>query len=387
MLNKNGERALCYPVIIEEILPIEGADNIALARVLGWHVIVKKTEFAVGDKAIYFEIDSKVPADDERFAFLEKKKYSIKTMKLNKFGVISQGLLMPLSEFPEVGDPALDEDLTQKLKVTYYEAEDNIRKANPKINPYARMTNRHPKFFKAKIGKWMMKHEWSRKLLFFFLGRKKDKRGWPEWVSKTDEPRCQNEPWRFPGNSDQKWIVTEKIDGTSTTATYRKGRKYGFYICSRNVVFDKPNKKCFYETNVYTEMAEKYRFEDVLKDLVSRYNLEWATIQGETFGAGVQKRDYSMPCHDFYAFNLIFSDRGRLNSCTARDILAQYNIPWVPILDTNYVLPDTVDDMLTYADGLSIVDGKMREGVVLRSKDGKDSFKAVSNQFLLKYHS
>ena len=32
--------------------------------------------------------------------------------------------------------------------------------------------------------------------------------------------------------------------------------------------FDKPDKQCFYETNVYTEMAEKYHMENVLRELL-----------------------------------------------------------------------------------------------------------------------
>lgn len=85
----NDKRALAYIAEVTDISSIEGADNIELAGVLGWKVIVKKEEFNIGDKAIYFEIDSKVPQDDERFAFLEKKKFKIKTMKLGKFNVIS----------------------------------------------------------------------------------------------------------------------------------------------------------------------------------------------------------------------------------------------------------------------------------------------------------
>ena len=124
----NGERALAYVVTVDEVREIEGADNIQLALVGGWNLIVKRDEFKAGDKGVFFEIDSKLPADDERFSFLEKKGYKIKTMKLNKFGVYSQGLLLPLSDFPELGDIAVGTDLTKKLRVTYAEADDNQRK-------------------------------------------------------------------------------------------------------------------------------------------------------------------------------------------------------------------------------------------------------------------
>ena len=232
-----------------------------------------------------------------------------------------------------------------------------------------------------------MRREWGRKVMFFLFGRKKDKKsGWPAWVSKTDEERIQNMPWIL--QDKESWIATEKIDGTSTTATYRRinKRKHEFYICSRNVVFDKPDKKCFYETNVYTEMAEKYNFEEVLKNIVEKYGLEWATLQGETYGANVQKRNYGMKGHDFAGFNLIFSDRGRLNSLEAKEIMSVYGIPWVPIVSDNFILPNTVEELLTEATGTSVIDGGMREGLVFRSLDGVKSFKAVSNEFLLKYH-
>ena len=233
-----------------------------------------------------------------------------------------------------------------------------------------------------------MKRNWGRKIMFLLFGRKKDKRSaWPAWVSKTDEERVQNMAWIL--NDKSEWLATEKIDGTSTTATLRmKGRKkYDFYICSRNVVFDKPDKKCFYETNVYTEMAEKYDFEKVLLDLCKRFNLEWATIQGETYGAGIQKREYGLKGHDFMAFNLIFSDKGRLNSAEAANLLKEYNIPWVPIVSHHFILPDTVEELLAIATDKSVIDGGMREGLVFRSPDGTRSFKAVSNEFLLKYHN
>ena len=61
-----------------------------------------------------------------------------------------------------------------------------------------------------------------------------------------------------------------------------------------------------------------------------------------------------------------------------------YNIPCVPILDEHFKLPESIDEMIAYADGASIIDGDYREGVVLRTSDGINSFKAVSNTYLLK---
>ena len=405
MLNKDGQRELAYVVTIDELRPIPNYDRVEHARVGGWWVIVKKEQFQVGDPAIYIEVDSKVP-EKEPFMFLEKKHFKVKTQKMCK--VISQGLLMHPNDFGweiqndnlggyvitatnpnrffEVGD-----FLTKELEITYADAEDNKRKA-PSIDKYKKMAQRRPEIFKQTWARWMMKREWGKKVMFFLFGKKKDKRNsWPAWVKKTDEERCQNMPWLFPGN-DEKWIVTEKIDGTSTTFTIKgRGRKEEFIVCSRNVAFDEPNKNCYYDTNVYLEMAEKYNIHEKMKQMMKDYPAaDFITIQGETFGEGIQKRTYGLKGHDFRAFNFIIGkgeSTTRYNPFDMTNILANYEIPCVPIVADKFQLPETCDELLKYAEGKSVYDGEMREGLVFRSGDGERSFKAVSNPFLLKYHS
>ena len=406
MLNANSERELTYVVLIDGIEPIPGYDRVEHAIVGGWRVIVQKDQFKVGDPAIYFEIDSRVPADRECFAFLEKRHYKIKTLKMCK--TLSQGLLMHAEDFgwhiartfdavcivddEQISHFANDESrfLTQKLGVTYADDEDNTRKA-PSVDKYKKMAQRHPSIFKKSWARWLMKRAWGRKLMFMFFGKKKDKKnGWPSWVSKTDEERIQNMPWILNDNGD--WIATEKIDGTSTTFTMKRGKfgRKSFYVCSRNVCFDSVDKPCYYDTNVYWEMAKKYKIFEQLEYLMKYVfpEAEWVTIQGETFGEGVQRRDYSMKDHDFKAFNLITSTHGRYGTEDMKLYLEPLGIPCVPVINACMKINqfENVDAILTYAEGNSVVDGLPREGIVFRSTDGTKSFKAVSNSFLLKYH-
>ena len=413
MLNKEGIRELAYVVKIDNITDIPGYDRVELAHVGGWTIVVGKGEFQIGDPAIYFEIDSKLPEVEPftNMEFLAKKHYKIKTQKMCKS--LSQGLLMSAANFGWTIGHVMDENntpfiiendqktihhiddesrfLTEKLGITYAAPDDNVRKA-ASADKYKKMAQRHSKLFSKQPFRWLMKRNWGKKVLFVFFGSAKDKKtGWPSWVSKTDEERVQNMPWIL--NDKNPWIATEKIDGTSTTFTMRKYKKffrtkYDFFVCSRNVVFDKPDKKCFYETNVYTEMAEKYNMEYILRQLLDNVftDAEWVTIQGETYGAGIQKRDYSMDGHDFRVFNLVVSNKGRLGSKEAANIVRSYGLEWVPILDDYFILPDTVDELLTTATGKSVIDGKPREGIVFRSPDGSRSFKAVSNEFLLEFH-
>ena len=417
MLNKDGIRELAYVVLVDGIEPIPGYDRVEHALIGGWRVIVQKDQFKVGDPAIYFEIDSRVPKDKECFAFLEKRNYKIKTLKMCK--TISQGLLMHAEDFgwkngldadghALIYDPkdnsriwyADDESrfLTSILGVTYADDEDNIRKA-PSVDKYKKMTQRHPNIFKKPWARWMMKREWGRKIMFLFFGKKKDKKnGWPVWVSKTDEERVQNMPWIL--NDTGSWVITEKIDGSSTTFTMKRGKrgKKEFYVCSRNVCFDSVDKPCYYDTNIYWEMAQKYDMYNVLaKFLENHPDEEWVTIQGETFGNGVQKRDYSIDGHDFRAFNLITSNTGRYGTLEMENTLKHYNVPCVPIIHSDFHFDfldqvklegenNRVDTLLNMATGKSEIDMLPREGYVLRSADGTKSFKAVSNSFLLKYH-
>ena len=408
MLDKNGTRQLAYVVVVDAVTPIEGYDRVELAHVGGWTIVVGKGEFHAGDPAIYFEIDSKLPEVEPfiNMEFLTKKHYKIKTQKMCR--CLSQGLLMSAANFgwqiAEGDDCAIvdnegnyhrvDEEsrfLTKQLGITYAVAEDNKRKASN--NPNAKINSalaKHPKIAK-KYGRFIKNHKFAKWLFLLMCGDHHDKKSdWPVWVKKTDEERIQNMPWIL--NDKEPWVATEKIDGSSTTFTMKRGKwphKDEFYVCSRNVVFDKPDKTCFYDTNVYIEMAEKYDIYNKMKDLLYNHftDCEWITIQGETYGPGIQKRDYHAPEHAFMAFNFITSKDGRWGTEKMVDLLQGHmNIPCVPVLDTNFILPDTVEELLAYATAESVCDHDLREGIVFRSKDGSKSFKAVSNEFLLKYH-
>lgn len=413
MINQKTQmRELAYVVTVDAVEPISGRDRVECARVGGWTCMVPKGAFKAGDPGIYFEIDSKVPVDKDPFKFCEKYKGHIKTQKFKtpdgQFW--SQGLLMTAADFgwtiDRIDEVFITDDkmvrhipgtesafLTEQLGVTYYEAEDNKRKAS--VNPDAKINaalQRHPKIAK-KYGKLIKKNKVLRALFVFFFGKKKDAKGWPAWVKKTDEERVQNMTWILE-NKDE-WFATEKVDGTSSTYTMKgSGRKREFYICSRNVCFDTPEKMekgSYYDTNVYQEMAIKYDIKNVLATILDNYkSLEFVTLQGETYGDGIQKRNYSLKDHDFAAFNLIFGYKDgtqmRFNPREMTDILEGFGIPCVPIVDEHFVLPDTVEELLNIATDKSKIDGGMREGLVFRSKDGVQSFKAVSNEFLIKYH-
>ena len=384
----NDKRALAYVVTIDEIRPIEGYDRVEYARTNGWWVIINKADnLQVGDKCVYFEVDSKVNPLDERFAFLEKRDYRIKTIKMCK--VYSQGLLIPLSHFPELGDLDVNTDVTDALKVIYYEPADNQRKANaPDPNAkYLSMAARHYKLAKKKWFRWLMKRQWGKRLLFVFFGKKKDNpKGFPTFISKTDEERVENQPWRI--GDGKTYLCTEKLDGTSCTyALERKGKnKFEYYVCSRNVRQKDRDQECYHESNIYWELEDKYSIEYYLKDYLIQFpELKWVCIQGEGVG-NVQGNPLKLKENDLYVFNFKDSARGRYSSETGKELIEGWGMKWVPIIG-EVQMPDTMEELKALADGPSTVNPDvLREGFVYRSLDGQDSFKNVSNQFLLSRH-
>lgn len=359
-------RTLASIKTISDILPIEGKDRIVLAMVDGWSVIVKKDEFHIGDNCVYVEIDSVLPEKPE-FEFLRSKNFRIKTMKMA--GVISQGICFPLSILPPKirgGKYNLNEDVTDVIGIKQYEATMDIESTTEDSRT------------KRKYPACLMRMAWFRKLV---LPKKKSK-GFPEFISKTDETRIQNMP--FILKDKREWIATEKVDGQSGTFCLVRHKsklpfikdKFEYIVCSRNLrLYEKENSS-------YWKVSDRYQIENALKNMIG--DRDWIAIQGECIATNVQGNKYKVTEADLYVFNLLYPS-GRMDSIMAKNICEQHGMKFVPILATDYVLPDTVNEVLDYAHGQSKLYDTLREGIVFRSKDGKQSFKAVDPLFLLKH--
>jgi len=360
-------RKLASIKIISDLQPIVGRDRIELAVVEGWSIIVKKGEYDIGDKTVFVEIDSVLPEKPE-FEFLRSKKFRIKTMKMA--GVLSQGICFPLSVLPQDKEYNLEEDVTDLMGIKQYEATQDIDPEDVKIET--------PKRFNSPIFRVLFKVAFIRKLLL----PKKQKKGFPGFISKTDETRIQNMPFILK-NKDIKFVVREKIDGQSGTFFLQKLDKkwfwqkqgYDFGVCSRNLRLWNENSSSQWF------VAKKYNIKAVLEDLIGDY--DFVAIQGECIAPNVQGNKYKVKEPDFYAFNLIYPS-GRINCLDGEKRLQKYGIKWCPLIDDDYLSPDTVNEMLDFATGKSALSNILREGIVLRNYEKNISFKAVSPDFLIK---
>lgn len=338
------ERKLASVQQVLEILPIENADAIELARINGWQCVVKKGEFAVGDLGVFLEIDS-IPPDTEVFRFLwtpkdtapaagtRPEKFRIRTMRLR--GCLSQGLLLPLSQVDLVGHGE-GENVTETLGVGKYE-------------PPA----------PTGMGDW--------------------RAPFPGFIPKTDEMRVQSVPDVLDEILGKPYAITIKMDGTSATYCIHRGDGT-FHACGRN-------QSILEGTNLYWEIARKYNLEAVLQEAP-----EYA-IQGEIVGPGIQKNPLGLKAKDFAAFNVYDISNARyLAHDEAREFLSSRGIPMVPVLETGGAFTYDQEGLLALAEGKYDGTQNEREGIVIRpltetfspTLGGRLSFKAISNRFLLK---
>lgn len=355
---------------IESIRPIEGADKIVCARILGWECVVKKDEFKVGESIIYIEVDSKLP-ESEVFEFMRERKFRVKTIKLR--GQISQGLVVPITFLPEkYRNEPIGTDVTDIL---------GIVKHDPQREKELKLLAEEKARQQTKLSRFFSKYTWYRRLF-----KKPVRETFPSFIHKTDETRIQNIPALVDKEQGTEFIMTEKLDGQSGTYfLVRKGRsifgmpKYVFGVCSRNFLLTKE------DNSSYWTIARNFKMKEVLKELIGKN--EFVVIQGEILGTGIQGNKYNVTGYDFYAFNLIYPNE-KVDSCSARDILKEKNIKFVPILDEKFVLNKNIQEMVELSKGKTILDVKpnkpIREGLVLRNYKKDISFKVISPEFLLK---
>jgi RNA ligase (TIGR02306 family) len=349
---------------ISELLPIDGADLILLAKIDGWQCVVKASEFAVGDLCVYFEIDSLIPLSPavehlRARAFKkmgDKEGIRVKTIKLR--GQLSQGLALPIHSF--AGVPLSIDEYD-------YTFENVMWNVNEDVSDY--------------LG--VLKYE--QPIPVQLAGQVRG--NFPTFIKKTDEERCQNlGKVIFEENKDSFYEVTMKMDGTSFTG-YSKDEHTG--VCGRNWELD------INEQNANNSLVRMY-VDSGLQAALCNLRLNYA-VQGELMGPGIQQNREGFKTTKLFVFNIYDID----NSCylppaKRREVLEELYVfglnkemvQHVPIIAYNANLYDTLgitntDQLLKFAEGPSLVN-PVREGLVFKRQDGGFSFKAISNAFLLK---
>lgn len=335
--------------------PIEGADKIELAKVKGWQCVIKKGDFKRYDLGVYFEIDSFLPID-QRYEFLRASSFrkndfmgegfKIRTMKFK--GQLSQGLLLPLSEFPELkeivsaGDAALGQDVTELLGVRKWEFEE-----------------------KASTGGTM-------------IGKL------PPDVPHSDEIRIQSAPELLQEFGDREYYITTKMDGSSHSVSIDEN---GFHACGHNFEY-KDDGKCSFWALVHRDGIQ-----EKMQKYFDEHGLKTFTIQGELCAPGIQKNPLKLQKPEWYVFTVRVNGE-RVGLKQTQEICSELQLNMVPVEEVGTNLGEkypTVEAMLARADG-EYPNGGRKEGIVVRPTtpvyceaiQAPLSFKAVSNKYLLK---
>ena len=334
-----AERKLVTIDVVSELNPIPKMDRIEMATIRGWEVIVQKNDFNVGDKCIYFEIDSLIPEGDERFEFLRERTYlknenafRIKTMKMR--GNFSQGLALPLSKFPEFQNLQMGVDITKKLNVRLYD-------------PYMGIA----------LGDEVVAEK-------------------PNFIPSTSIERIQNKKHFLQEYSDKKLIISEKIDGTSQTYFVKDGE---FGMCSKNKQLFVPEDENQFKGNRFL-MCKKY---DIRNKLLSLNRT--IAIQGEIVGSSIQHGQYG---NNFYAYSVYDIDKREfLHILEAKRFCKNLDIPFVPIIEEEYSMFMNIKEAVDFSNFKSVVGKGMSEGIVCIVETGKRAltrFKVLNPNYLLK---
>lgn len=355
---------------VSELLPIEGADNIEVAQIDGWRVVVKKGEFQVNDLCIYFEIDSVLP-EKEEFEFLRHVNFRIKTIKLRK--QVSQGICFPLSILENV----LNENYSlYGITIVEIKKETEYEETNGKVDVISQLVHKLEEGLDLTDMIGVIKYEPK---VHSSLRNGQARGNFPSYVPKTDEERIQNLTKNWNNLSSMEYTVSEKLDGSSFTAILNDGE---FHVCSRNLDLKQT------EGNLFWEMAIKYELESKLKQIGRN-----VALQGELIGPNVQGNKYQLKENEvrfFYAFD-IDSQEYLSNEDFLFLIEEVLDLKTVPILLQNFSMENwSINEVLELAESKSKLNQNTeREGIVFVSKEKnryghKISFKAISNKFLLK---
>ena len=336
---------------IWKIEPIEGADRIELAHVLGWQCVVNKGQFNEMDLAVYFEVDSYLPIRPE-FEFLRGNSYRntnimgegfrLKTMKF--IGQISQGLLLPVTLFPELNDfqNELGKDVTELLGIKKWEIEERITTGGTTIGTL------------------------------------------PYDIPHTDETRVQAEPGLINEFSGMEYYISTKMDGSSHSVGVDE---HGFHVTGHNFEYKDDGNSAFYE------FVKKHGIDKRVTAFAKENGIKVLTIQGELCGPGIQRNPLKLIQPEWYVFT-VRQEGERVGLNRMAEICEKLLLSTVPIEETGVDLPSkypTVDSLLERADGDYPKGGK-KEGIVIRPVEpvfcslisASLSMKVVNNKYLLK---
>ncbi|KAJ2905334.1 hypothetical protein MKZ38_005633 [Zalerion maritima] len=365
---------------ISAIEPISSTNKTkSFATVGGWRVVVQTGTFKVGDIVVFFEIDAFLPATDDRFKKFEKRFFTFNTQLGFRVqtenpnpNIISQGLIFPLKEFPEIrnalnthtdfhGKPATTEWLKTEacfedlLGVTKFE--------------------KPPPFDARALGQFPV-----------------------AIIQKTDIQRIQSTSSNkiFEGWGNKVFQETTKMDGQSMTVffvlkthpacallpgadgknVFENGR---FGVCSKNQELKEESTSPLWRTANRLGLGAQ----------LSRLGKSVA-VQGELVGHNINQNREKFPVneHDFFVFGAWDVEKQRRVPPRQVEGLAQaIGAKHVPVVGYG-ILRDIAANPLELEARVPTqkgYNGQRREGLVFKEVNGECQFKVIDKTYLLEH--
>ncbi len=329
---------LIIPVAtIEKLMPHNNADSLELAQILGWQLVVRKGEYEVGSKIVYFPIDTVLPRElSDRFGvtnYLSKGR--IRCAKLR--GEPSFGLAVK----PENDEWQVGQDVAE-----YYAAL-GVKKYEPPV--------------RVTAGDAESEH--------------------PIFVKYTNIENMRNFPNMF--KDGEMVVITEKIHGSNS----RVGIIEDELMAGSHSLRRRRPENDMFESNLYWYPLSLPPVRSLLENLATKH--KQVILFGEIYGSKIQSLDYGhKDTMGYLAFDILV-DGHYLDWPDFADLCAQYNIDTVPVVAS---IPFNLDTIKKYSEGNTLLmdnNAHIREGVVVKPlqersdpKLGRVVLKYVGDQYL-----
>lgn len=389
---------------ISKIYSVEKANNIEMAVILDYHVMVIKDQFKEGDFVVFITTGAilpdglskelteqlsvvkqqlkffkkiKEPTQDDlakiaelneeeknitsqnsrpEFEHLRSKDFTIKALHMKSLGIISEGIVYPLSilsghcKYTEFTSGL---DVTDCLGITKV-SEDPIEEGL--------FDSREKSFLDRKL----MKYALYRKLKSCFTG-KEVTGGWLSiFPQVSDEENAQKVLSRIISkHGKDNYYISEKMEGQSCSFYNLKipflhfFNKNKFGCCSRKV-----HLKSF-DGSVFWLNARRWNMEETLKNTKKSI-----FVRGEQCGGSIQGNIYGFTNYQFFVYDVYDMENKYLHNYEEMiKFCKETGLQTTPILNDDFTLPDDIQELLNLSDGYSVFgENVWREGIVIRHK-------------------
>lgn len=345
---------------IKALNDLPNSNNLAIATVFDFNVVVRRHQYKINDSVIYIPIDSVLPNKLEEKIFgteskIKLNKGRVKQIRIRKFP--SQGMLVDPSD-TELADLEEGQNVAELLGVTKYEPEVSTHEAN------------QPRTKKERNRSWEnpYMHEYGGLL---------NAKWYPDLFEEGQEVVYQE---KIHGTNARAGLLpyTPKTLWQKLLKFLKLAPDFQFTYGSNKVQLQAKSYTGYYEDNVYAEACKKYGIQNKLKP--------HETVYFEIYGDGVQK-DYSYGCkkgeHRIVVFDVkVLAEDCKSTQWLTTSELAKWcqdrGLPMVPVV---YQGPHSKEAAKKATEGPSLLGGQpIREGIVI--KDPKETTSFIGKKYL-----